>query len=236
MTIFQQIFSRKRPIFSTLLPFGFEKAEDGFIFKQDFMDGDFVLRFAISKDGSTSSKVIDKMNDEEYTQLNAEGIIGGYVGDVRLAYEEILQHIADECFEDVLFASDQANRITEQILRVYGVSPDFPWEDEKYKPSGVFRHSDSGKWFGLIMNVKRRNFDAQADEKAMIDVINLKRDPSFDYSSPDFTLAEGADLPLGVFPAYHMNHKLWLSVLLDDTLSDSAVLSLIAASFSATKK
>ena len=236
MSIHQQIFARKRAVISSLLPFGFVKKEDRFVFEKEFMNGDFVLEFVVSKDGSTSSKVIDKMNDEEYVQLNADGIIGGYVGDVRLAYEEILTDIAERCFEDVLFVSDQANRITAQIFAEYGVSPDFPWEDEKYKPSGVFRHADSSKWFGLIMNVKRRNFDAQADEKAMVDVINLKRDPSFDYSSPSFTLTEGAELPLGVFPAFHMNHKLWLSVLLDDTLSDSAVLSLVQASFNSTKK
>ena len=236
MTIHQQIFARKRAVISSLLPFGFVKKDDCFLFEKAFMSGDFVLQFAIGKDGSTSSKVIDTMNDEEYTQLNADGIIGGYVGDVRMAYEAILNDIAKQCFCDVLFSSNQANRITDQVLSVYDVSPDFPWEEDKYKPFGVFRHADSGKWFGLIMNVKRRIFDAQADEKAMVDVINLKRDPSFDYSSSLFTLAENAELPLGVFPAYHMNHKLWLSVLLDDTLQDSAVLSLIQASFSATKK
>ena len=225
MTIFQQIFSRKRPIFSTLVPFGFEKTDDGFVFKQDFMNDDFALIFVISKDGSNKATVIDKMNDEEYTQINAEGIIGGYVGDVRLAYEEILQHIADECFEDVLFASDQANRITQTIGKVYGVSPDFPWDDEKYKQSGVFRHADTRKWFGLIMGIKRRLVDESAKDGEFVDVLNLKK--SKDLSEP---------YPAGVIPAYHMNKKLWISVLLDDTLSDSAVMSLVQSSFDATKK
>ena len=225
MTIFQRLFSRKRPIFSNLLPFGFEKTDDGYIFKQDFMDEDFVLQFTISKAGSTSSKVIDKMNDEEYTQIDAEGIVGGYVGDVRLAYEEILQHIADKCFEDVLFASDQANRITKKIGEIYGVSPDFPWDDEKYKQAGVFRHHDTRKWFGLIMNIKRKSLSPSAEEKQTVDVINLKKPK--DLAEP---------YREGIFPAYHMNHKLWISVTLDDTLSDDAVLSLVQASFDATLK
>lgn len=225
MTIFQRLFSRKRPIFSNLLPFGFEKTDDGFIFNQDFMDGDFALIFAISKDGSNKAIVVDKMNDEEYTQIDAEGIVGGYVGDVRLAYEEILQQIADKCFEDVLFCSDQANRITKKIGEIYGVSPDFPWDDEKYKQAGVFRHHDTRKWFGLIMGIKRRLVDESAKDGEFVDVLNLKK--SKDLSEP---------YPAGVIPAYHMNKKLWISVLLDDTLSDSAVMSLVQSSFDATKK
>ena len=189
------------------------------------MDDDFVLQFTISKDGSNKATVIDKMNDEEYTQINAEGIIGGYVGDVRLAYEEILQHIADECFEDVLFASDQANRITKKIGEIYGVSPDFPWDDEKYKQAGVFRHADTRKWFGLIMGIKRRLVDESAKDGEFVDVLNLKKSN---------TLSE--PYPAGVIPTYHMNKKLWISVLLDDTLPDDEVFDLIKASFTSTKK
>ena len=225
MTIHQQIFARKRPIFSTLEPFGFSKTDGGFSFEKPFMDGDFALEFTISKDGSTSSTVIDQMNNEEYSQINAEGIIGGYVGDVRLAYQELLQSIADSCFEDVLFASNQANRITAKIGEIYGVVPDFPWDDEKYKQAGVFRHADSSKWFGLIMGIKRKLVDASAKDGEYVDVLNLKKSPSL--SEP---------YPQGVLPAYHMNKKLWISVLLDDTMDDSAVLSLISARFLATKK
>ena len=236
MTIFKQIFSRKRPVFSRLLSFGFNKTEDGFAYTKNFFCNDFTLVFFVSKSGATTAKVIDNMNDEDYSQIDAEGIVGGYVGDVRLAYEKLLLQIADECFEDVLFSSDQANRITQQIFSLYGVAPDFPWKDDKYKPSGVFRHADTGKWFGLIMSVKRSVLDASAGEKDMANVLNLKRDATFDYRAGGFTFKDGQELPLGVYPAYHMNHKLWLSVLLDDTLEDSAVLSLVQASFTATTK
>ena len=221
----EKIFSTKRPIFSKLIDFGFQQTEGGFVFKQDFMDGDFTAVISISSDGKVDSKAIDNMNDEEYTALHASGIVGGYVGDVRLAYEEILQRIAENCFEDVLFASDQANRITDKIAEIYGVSPDFPWDDETFKPYGVFRHKDSGKWFALIMNIKRKSLVPSADEKQIVDVVNLKKSKDLVEPYPD-----------GVFPAYHMNHKLWISVLLDDTLSDEEIFILIQSSFNSTKK
>lgn len=221
----EKIFSAKRPIFSKLVAFGFQKTDGGFVVKQDFMDGDFTAIVSISFDGKVDCRAIDNMNDEEYAPLHASEIVGGYVGDVRLAFEEVLQFIAKNCFEDVLFISDQANRITEKIAKNYGVLPDFPWDDEKFKPYGVFRHKDSGKWFALIMNIKRKSIVPSADEKQTVDVINLKRSKDLVEPYPD-----------GVFPAYHMNHKLWLSVALDDTLSDASVLSLIQSSFEATKK
>ena len=221
----EKIFDTKRPIFSRIIDFGFQKADDNYVFQEDFMGADFTAVISISLDGKVDCRVIDNMNDEEYTALHASGIVGGYVGDVRLAYENVLQRIATSCFEDVLFASDQANRITDKIAKIYDVSPDFPWEDEKFKPYGVFRHKDSGKWFGLIMNIKRKSLSPSAEEKQTVDVINLKKSKDLVEPYPD-----------GVFPAYHMNHKLWISVALDDTLSDDAVLSLVQASFDATIK
>lgn len=75
------------------------------------------------------------------------------------------------------------------------------------------------------MRIKRAKLVPSADERDLVDVINLKRTSALKEPYPD-----------GVFPAYHMNHKLWLSVALDDTLSDASVLSLIQSSFEATKK
>ena len=40
----------------------------------------------------------------------------------------------------------------------------------------------------------------------------------------------------GVRPAYHMNKKSWISVVLDDTLSDEQVFSLIEKSFEIISK
>ena len=221
----EKFFATKRPVLPSLCDFGFTKIGDDFVLTKEFFDGDFLLVLTVSQDGSVDTKVVDKMNDEEYTPLHASGIVGGYVGDVRLAYEEILSDVAEHCFSDVLFAGDQANRIADKIYETYGISPDFPWDDETYKPFGVFRHKGSGKWFALIMNIKRKSLVPSADEKQTIDVVNLKKSPSLAGPYSD-----------GVYPAYHMNHKLWISVALDDTLSDDEVMRLVADSLLATSK
>ncbi|WP_455089335.1 MmcQ/YjbR family DNA-binding protein [Peptoanaerobacter stomatis] len=38
----------------------------------------------------------------------------------------------------------------------------------------------------------------------------------------------------GIYPGYHMNHKHWISVVLNETLSDNEVMKLIENSFSLT--
>ena len=55
----------------------------------------------------------------------------------------------------------------------YGTEPDYPFND-KYN-SAVLRHSDTRKWYGIILNVSPKVFGLSGEEK--VDVINLKIDP-----------------------------------------------------------
>ncbi|MGP1458994.1 MAG: MmcQ/YjbR family DNA-binding protein [Treponema sp.] len=224
LTIEEKIFERKRFIPERLLPYGFRKTESGYQYETDFMDSAFHAILRITDAGELSSTVIDTMNNEEYIRLHAENC-SGFVQSVRLAYEKLLTATADFCCVDILFASEQANRITERILNRYAVKPDFPWEQDAYQTSGVFRHADNGKWFALIMNVKRRLLLKNADDGAA-DIINLK------------IKSENGDALRkreGIYPAYHMNHVHWISVVLDDTLPDEEIMRLIEESFVLTQ-
>ena len=55
-------------------------------------------------------------------------------------------------------------------------------------------------------------------------------------SSQANRLAQGDELrPIpGIYPAYHMNHKTWISVVLDETLPDEKILELIDTSYQLT--
>lgn len=103
----------------------------------------------------------------------------------------------------------------------YGTTPDCPFEDNFV--TTVLRHSDTRKWYGIVMQVSRRKFGFDNDE--MIDVVNMKL-PVEMFGS--FGKEEG------VHPAYHMNKLLWISVLLPDA-PDDVVSFLINVSFEATK-
>lgn len=222
-----RVFQRKRPDFSKFKPYGMQETESGHHFETDFMDGAFLALIDIDCKGKVSGTVIDKMNDEEYAPLRSCSYGGAYVSAVRKAYEEVLADIAGACYEDVFFKSEQANRITQRIYDKYGDRPDFPWEKRSsYETSGTFRHRDTSKWYGLIMNVRESVLDRSADNRE-VDILNLK------INERDGESLRRED---GIYPAWHMNHRLWISVVLDETLDDERVMELVDVSYRLTGK
>lgn len=224
MTIEQKVFRRKRFDTAKMEAYGFADRDVCYELEADFMDGDFTAEIRVYKDGTVRGRVLDNMNEEEYVQLRMPNYTGAYIGSVREAYEALLRDIADRCCSDVAFASDQSNRIAAMILEKYAVEPDFPWDGERDGNIGAFRHHGSRKWFGLLMNIDRRHLDRDAAEE-LTDVINLKADENRIQELTSFE---------GIYPAYHMNHSKWISVVLDDTLADEAIGSLIDESFALT--
>ena len=218
MTIEEKAFLRKRFLPEALEQYGFQRTDAGYAYRTDFMDGDFTAVVTVTERGEATGTVIDNMNGEVYAQLRSDRFNGAYVNAVRSAYEDLLSDIAAQCCRDVLFGNDQANRIADRIHAAYGIEPDFPWGQSPHEHSGVFRHAEGGKWFALIMRIRRGLLTKDADE-TMTDVVNLKIDP--ERGSPERD---------GVYPAYHMNHNMWITVTLDDTLSDDEVMALIRES------
>lgn len=109
----------------------------------------------------------------------------------------------------------------ELCLHTYGTTADYPF-DEDFE-TAVLRHSENRKWYAIVMGVSRRKFGFDRDER--VDVVNLKL-PLEMFGS--FTAADG------VYPAYHMNKRHWISVLLPDA-ADDLIAFLVNVSFEATK-
>lgn len=104
----------------------------------------------------------------------------------------------------------------------YGTTPDCPFEDDFI--TTVLRHSDTKKWYAIVLQVSRRKFGQANDE--LIDIVNVKLPVEMfgSFGKED-----------GVYPAYHMNKLHWVSVLLPDTPED-VVKFLINVSFESTKQ
>ena len=220
----EEVFQRLRFVPEKMIAYGFQREENQFIYETDFMDGAFHLILTVSNKGEVHGQVIDAMNEEEYWPLRSDNFGGSYVSSVRKNYQHLLETIAEAVCDRVLFASQQANRITDLILSNFVVKPDFPWREEQFQTYGTFRHADTKKWFALIMNVKRSAL-LKSEDSTMVDVINLKTEAAD---------KDAQQYPGSVFPAYHMNHKTWISVILDESLPDDAVMKLIRQSFELT--
>lgn len=214
-----EFFLKKKFNFEKLKEFGFSIENNTYVYTEYFLDSNFKAIIEISD--VLKGKVIDNNSDEEYIPLRIESFDGEYVCKVREAYKSILKRIADTCCTNVFFAFEQANRITNQIYETYGIKPDFPWNDD----NGVFRHLDTRKWFSLIMYV---SIDAllKNGDGHMLNIINVKIDTSKRDELYEIK---------GIYPAFHMNHKMWVSIALDETISDDKIMKLIQCSFDLTE-
>ncbi|MBR3898111.1 MAG: MmcQ/YjbR family DNA-binding protein [Bacilli bacterium] len=210
------IFKRCIPNYDKLINYGFILKDGKYLYNKKILDGNFELRIVIYND-VLSSKIIDLDFDEEYTNYRIEQQVGEFVNKVREEYLNVLNNIKDNCFESRPFISNQANRIAKMIFDKYGDEPIFKWEDNT---SAVFENNS--KWYGIIMNVDKSKITSGKGE---VEVMNFK----IDKNRVVKLLKEK-----GYYPAYHMNKKSWISVILDDTLKDEVIFDLIEESYSYT--
>jgi len=236
MNIPHDVFAKKRPIRDKALKYGFEPiknstsghtgeaAADALMYSSNIMNGDLTCEVVIEKDAAVTCRLIDTNTGEEYAPVNIESYTGSYVGAVREKYRKTLEQIAAECFDDLPFASDQANRISSAIEEKYGTVPEWPFKKDN---GAVFRHDGSGSWFALEMYIEKKKLEGEqdADPDLMTDLLNVKIHPD----KLDPLLKEK-----GIYRCYHMNKKLWVTLILDDTLSDERIMELISTSYSLT--
>ena len=138
----EMVFARKRWIEDRMLSYGFHKTKKIYTLEKPFLNGDFKAILSVTLKGQVTGKVIDSMTQDEYYQLRQEAANGPYVNKVRSAYAALLTDIANSCCGDVLFASPQANRLTQTILKRFQVKPDFPWEhSSRYQSYGCLLYT-----------------------------------------------------------------------------------------------
>lgn len=217
MIIEDEVFKKYKLKKEKLISYGFKKENEMYKYSKSFMNDTFRADICIDKNGKVSGKVIEIELDEEYTNFRMENAIGEFVNTVRDEYKKILQDIVSNCFGKEEFIFDQSNRITNLINEKYKVLPEFLWE--KFPGFGVFRNARSNKWFGIIMNIDKSKIIPE--ESGEIEVLNIKLDDNVqNYLSVE-----------GIYPSYHLSKKSWVTIILDDILSDKEIMDLIDISY-----
>lgn len=112
----------------------------------------------------------------------------------------------------------QRDRVIQYVQSRFGTEAEYLWSDEP--GFAVFRHSASKKWYGLIMDVSSSKLGLPGD--GPVDVLDIKCS----------TIMIGSLLSEeGFLPAYHMNKNHWISILLNDTVADDQIFSLLEMSY-----
>ncbi len=203
-----------------ILSNGFQRDGDKFIRREEILN--MTLTIIIDNQGSVTTKIIDA-DGEPYTLHLVEGATGSFVGSVKNAYEKILADVAANCFDDEIFKSAQALKLVEYIHEKFSDSPEFLWE--KFPNYAVFRRKDNRKWYAVIMSVPRNKLQLDGTEE--LEILNLRVEPEeldkiFDGEK--------------YFRGWHMNKKSWLTLRLDETLTDEEISARLEKSYWLAKK
>ncbi len=221
MTIEEEVFRKAKIDFDKILKYGFKRYKSLYKYSRNIMNNTFRVDIEIDDNGVVKGEVYDLSFGDKYTNFRIEDSTGAFVGQVRDEFKNLLEDIRSNCFmgEDFLF--EQSNRIAKAIREKYGDEPNFEWD--KFPGYATFRNKDSKKWYGIIMNIdKSKLFKKSTGE---VEIIDVKLEPN----EIEYLLKQD-----GFYPAYHMNKKSWITVILDNTISDEEIMRLIDKSYSYT--
>jgi len=200
--------------------YGFVESSGVWTYSCMILQGDFVMTVSITAD-NVNFQVFDQEMGDLYPQVHMESMTGSFVASVREACLEILYQIRKACFEVQDFICPQTKRIMAQIQEKYGNQLEYLWE--KSPDTAVLRHEGNKKWYAVLMKISWDKLEK--GREGLVEAVNLKHDQVVDLLSQK-----------GIYPAFHMNKRYWISVALDDTLSDEMVLELIEKSWNLTSK
>ncbi len=221
MTIEEEIFRRAKVNFLKLQEYGFIKEQDFYKYSKNILDNTFKIIIEVDYKGIVKGQVFDLSFNDEYTTFRVEHNTGSFVKKVRSEFESLLRDIKDKCFISEYFIYNQSNRIAKLIKEKYGDEPEFKWESSP--GTATFSNKDSKKWYGIIMNIDKSKLEENTSGE--VEIINIKLDP---------TKIKTLLTEKGFYPAYHMNKKYWITIILNDTIEDKLIMELISESYAYT--
>ena len=184
------------------------------------LHGDFLMR-VIVVDGDLSFQVFDKETGDLYPQVHMESMRGTFVGTVREACLEVLYDIRKACFDVQDFIYPQTKRIMSRVQEKYENQLEYLWE--KSPDTAILRHENNQKWYAVLMKISWDKLEK--GREGLVEAVNLKHDQVSDLL-----------VKKGIYPAFHMNKRYWISLPLDDTLTDEKVLELFERSWFLTSR
>ena len=200
--------------------YGFIENEGAWTYSCQILLGDFIMTVSITTE-NVSFQVFDQETGDLYPQVHMERMRGSFVASVREACLEILYQIRKACFDVQDFICPQTKRIMAQVQEKHGNQLEYLWE--KSPDTAVLRHEGNHKWYAVMMRIPWDKLEK--GREGLVEAVNIKHDQVADLLSKK-----------GIYPAFHMNKRYWLSLALDDSLQDEEVLELIERSWNLTLK
>ena len=211
----EQFFANKKFNPTRATTYGFIRDGAGWVYTTDIMSKKFRLVVRVGARGAVTETLTDKTTGDEYILYRVENASGDFVGRVREALESKLREIADACFDEDRFKSKYAKLVISYIEKKYGDKLEFLWD--KFPDIAIWRRADSKKWYALVGVLPRCKIIGRDSKN--VDILNLRAgDTAVDNRR--------------IFPAWHMNKKTWITVILDESVPIRQIYKMIDNSFS----
>lgn len=216
MSIESELFSKYLINKAALTAYGFKPEGEKSVLRRLLPEDR--LEIVLEYDGEINGRVEDLESGEEYVNFRFRNAVG-YSAEIRQKFEDLLFDVREKCSTERYFKGEQTRKVCDYILTYYGVKPEFLWK--KFPSFAAFREKESKKWFALIGSVPRNKIDSSSTEHTEIEVLNVKEPPD----KVNYLLGKQ-----GYYPAYHMNKKSWVTLILDGSLTDDEVIERIVES------
>ena len=213
------LFSRFKSKKDKLIKFGFRPSNNTLIIDKKSTYKNFTFHIEI-KDKQVLYTVIDNNTNEEYIPFFIESINGEYVGKIREEFDLLIKSILSTCYEKD-YSNNYVKKVIKYIKEKYNIDPSYLFADSPN--TCVFKHKEA-KWFGIIMDIPYTKVGIESKE--IVYVMHVK--------TPTNNMEKLIKKP-GIKPAYHMNKKYWISILLDGSISMKSIAKLIDTSYDLTK-
>ena len=200
------------------IAYGFSRTEAGLELKKELPGVGLYAVFVIAGK-SFEVNVFDADTDEEYLPFNVLDNITGFVTGIREQVENLVQEIKEKC----LLNSNMKLRLMEYCERKFGTEPEAPWEDSP--DAYTFKTAKRNKWYALFMTIPYKSLGLVA--KGALDVVNIKLPPEKVLDLID---------RVHFYPAYHMNKKHWITIVLDKEVDEPLVQQLLEESYGLVEK
>lgn len=214
---YSHLLTTSIPQIEKLSQFGFSKNEDNFVYKKEIANGEFYVLIYLTKEKMTA-EVFETETNEKYALFDVLKANGSFVTQIREEVNKEIEEIKQNCFETI----DVKSKYDEFLQTNFNVKPDFPWADT---PDYAVYRCKNQKWFALVMNISFKQLGFQSEEKVW--VVNIKAD-----SQKIPNLIDNKS----IFPAYHMNKKYWITILLTAVTDFEKLCELTRESFRVVEK
>lgn len=215
--MYEELIKGKKLNTEKLLAYGFKKEGGHYRYTLAIMSGEFRLTVDVDEKGSLDTNLKESETGENYVLYKTHAV-GEYIGAVRSAVNERLQAIVDACYDASVFRFPQTLRLIDYVTHRYGDALEYLWP--KTPDCAIWRRKDNARWYGVIMTIDRFKITGDGQEK--VEIIDLK----VDRNKMEELLAQPA-----VYPGWHMNKKHWITIILDDSLSDEALIRYLDRSY-----